>query len=126
MTDPTTLLLCLFGLQLKHFLADFCLQTPFMLRNKGKYGHPGGLYHAAIHVLLTIPVLFWLAPKGTPIFLIAGAEFLVHYHVDWLKEKLGDRIQSKFEDRSYWMLLGADQLMHQFTLMTMIWVAFAF
>ncbi len=43
------LLLALFT---KHFVCDFPLQAfPFMYRNKGTYGHPGGLLHAYIHFL---------------------------------------------------------------------------
>ena len=34
-------------LMVKHALADFYLQTPYQYLNKGTYGHPGGLLHAA-------------------------------------------------------------------------------
>jgi hypothetical protein len=37
----------------KHAVADFYLQTPYQYLNKGKYGHPGGIIHAGIHVALT-------------------------------------------------------------------------
>ena len=40
----------------KHAVADFCLQTPLIYRQKAIYGAPGGLLHAFIHILLTAPV----------------------------------------------------------------------
>ena len=44
------MLLGLAYLMAKHALADFFLQTKYQWANKGRYGHPGGLLHAAIHV----------------------------------------------------------------------------
>src|SRR5262245_36292570 len=69
-------------LMLKHAVADLFLQTSFQHMNKGIYGHPGGLLHAAIHVALTPLVYLVLAPAS--IALAAGlavGEFAVHYHI---------------------------------------------
>ena len=47
MTDPfAALLAVLVVLQIKHFICDYPLQTAYQLRNKGTYGHPGGIIHA--------------------------------------------------------------------------------
>lgn len=43
-----TLLLILF-LFTKHFIIDFLLQGQYQWKNKGTYGHPGGLLHSALH-----------------------------------------------------------------------------
>jgi hypothetical protein len=43
-------------LLVKHAAADFFLQTAFQWRNKGDYGHPGGIVNVAIHAALTLPV----------------------------------------------------------------------
>ena len=103
-------------LMFKHMVADFFLQTPYQYLNKGKYGHPGGLLHSAIHVALTPLVYLVLAPAS--LLLAAGlavGEFAIHYHTDWLKEQLTSRIGCGTHDRHFWNILGADQFIHGLT-----------
>ena len=57
-------------LSAKHTAADFFLQTPYQYLNKGTYGHPGGLLHAAIHAVLTPLVYLVLAPSTLLIALL--------------------------------------------------------
>src|SRR5690554_2045568 len=57
-------------LMLKHTVADYFLQTPYQYCNKGKYGHPGGFVHSAIHVALTPLVYLIIAPVS--LLLAAG------------------------------------------------------
>ncbi|MEM8627419.1 MAG: DUF3307 domain-containing protein, partial [Pseudomonadota bacterium] len=49
-------LIALVVLFLKHMLADFFFQTRYQHQNKGIYGHPGGLLHAGIHTVMSLPV----------------------------------------------------------------------
>ncbi len=123
--DITAFLICLIGLQFKHFLADFCLQNLYMVTNKGRYGHPGGLLHAWVHASLTLVVLFVAAPDGTPILTLAAFEFFAHYHVDWAKEKLSEKMGVKKDTYPYWVALGIDQFMHHLTLIIVLWYTFA-
>jgi hypothetical protein len=103
-------------LMLKHMLADFYLQTPYQYLNKGRYGHPGGLLHSAIHVALTPLVYLVLAPGS---LLVAGAlalgEFALHYHIDWAKEQVNAANNLTPQDHRFWCLLGTDQLLHGLT-----------
>lgn len=98
-------------LVVKHFVCDFPLQVPFMFLNKGKYGHPGGIIHAAVHGVGTLLVLFCF---GLPSWL-ALIDFAIHYHVDWLKNQLNDRFALQPANKFFWWLLGADQLAHYLT-----------
>jgi hypothetical protein len=115
-------------LMVKHAVADFYLQTPYQYLNKGTYGHPGGLLHASIHVALTPLVYLLLAPAS---LLVAGAialgEFVVHYHVDWLKEQATRRNGLTAQDQCFWHVLGTDQLLHGLTYVAivaaLIWTA---
>ncbi len=111
----TNLLLALTLFQAKHLIADFLLQTPYMIRNKGQYGHPGGLAHAGLHGLLSLPALWVLGPGTGWILLLVGIEVVVHYHLDWGKEQLGRRLATAPDQARYWHLLGADQFLHQMT-----------
>jgi hypothetical protein len=115
-------------LMVKHAVADFYLQTPYQYLNKGIYGHPGGLTHAAIHVALTPLVYLLLAPVS---LLVAGTiavgEFVVHYHIDWLKEQATRRNGLTPQDSCFWHVLGTDQLLHGLTYVAivavLIWTA---
>jgi Protein of unknown function (DUF3307) len=113
-------------LMLKHTIADFFLQTPYQYLNKGTYGHPGGLVHAGIHVALTPLVYLLLVPSS---LLLAGAialgEFAVHYHVDWLKEQVTHRNGWTTRDPGFWHALGADQLVHGVTYITLVAILLA-
>jgi Protein of unknown function (DUF3307) len=110
-------------LLVKHAVADFFLQTAFQWRNKGEYGHPGGLVHVAIHAVLTVPVFMILRP---PTLLFAGlillGEALVHYHIDWFKDRMVRTRQWTAKDDSYWRALGFDQLLHGLTYIGMVWL----
>jgi hypothetical protein len=93
MTKLVLLALAAVGvLMCKHAVADFYLQTPYQFLNKGKYGHPGGFIHAGIHTALTPLVYLVLVPGSLLIAAgLAVGEFVLHYHIDWLKEQLTHR-----------------------------------
>lgn len=115
------ILLAFLLFQVKHLLADFVLQTEKMVDEKGYYGRRGGLQHAAIHVVASAPIVIWLAPGAAALVAVLAAEFLVHYHIDLCKEKIGWRLHLVHTNRAFWVALGIDQLLHQFTYIGMIW-----
>ncbi len=106
--------------QIKHFLADFVFQTPYQFQNKGRYGHPGGVIHAGIHALGSVPALLILAATPVAIGLALLGEFIVHYHTDWAKEKLNHRYDLRGTEAPYWMVFGADQFLHQITYLVIV------
>jgi hypothetical protein len=107
-------------LEIKHFLCDFVFQTARHVQFKGIYGHPAGLEHSAIHVIGTIPCLWLIGAAWPAILVIAAAEFLIHYHEDWLKERLNRKYRWTPADHVFWIALGADQLVHHLTYVAMI------
>ncbi len=111
-------------LQLKHFLCDYVLQTPYQLQNKGTYGHPGGILHSGLHAAGTVIVLAICGFGAALIAAVAVAEFVVHYHVDWGKEQFVRRFPSDRQD-VFWRIIGFDQLLHQLTYAAMLLVLFA-
>ncbi len=116
LTAIDALLLGMAYLLAKHALADFFLQTKYQWANKGRYGHPGGILHAVIHVALTAPVLL-LLPPPTAIYgsYVLLAEFFVHYHCDWIKEQFVKRHAWTFQHNEFWRAMGIDQLVHGLT-----------
>ena len=114
-------LLALAYLAFKHMIGDFFLQAKYQWSNKGRYGHPGGLLHAAIHVLLSAPRLLILPPVNQEHGLVVlGAEFLVHYHCDWIKEQVVKANQWTFQNDAFWRAMGMDQFVHGLTYIAMV------
>ena len=101
--------------ELKHFICDFVLQTAYLYRNKGIYGHRAGIIHAGLHALGSLPAILMLTSAMPLVAGIVIAEFLVHYHVDWLKLFIDKHRHLDASQGIYWAIFGADQLIHQLT-----------
>lgn len=118
-----TILFATTVLLVKHWVADFLLQTIYQVKNKGRYGHPGGLLHAATHVLCTLPVFVVLPPPSRQFaLLVLAGEYVFHYHVDWLKERINRTLALKTDMSGFWWLLGFDQLVHGLTYVVIVWL----
>jgi len=109
------LLLALAVLLTKHVIVDFFLQTPYQWKNKGVYGHPGGLLHAGLHALGTCAVFVVVTSSTLLAVGIILGEFVVHYHIDWAKERIGRHMKWGFHQNGYWRAMGIDQWLHQLT-----------
>jgi hypothetical protein len=118
MTLEVFLLLALLGI--KHFLADFVFQFPYMVQEKGTYGALGGVHHAAFHASLTFFVLLIVASSSAWVIPLAAADGLIHYHIDWIKQQLNRGLTVK--DDMWWVWFGADQAAHYLTYVGIIYV----
>jgi hypothetical protein len=121
-SDSVVLLLLL--LQVKHLLFDFVLQGPYQLKNKGTYGHPGGILHSGLHAGGTALILLVLAVPAGTLAAIAVGEFLVHYHIDWCKEQITRRWGGK-QNAFFWRMIGLDQFLHQLTYVAIAAILYA-
>jgi len=116
------ILALLFLLQVKHFYADFFIQTYDQTIKKGVYGDLVGLSHSLDHALWTI-LAFCVFSIYYPInvkliLLIAFIELLLHYHIDYFKIRFGTKDSTTSR---YWREFGLDQLLHQFTYLGIVW-----
>jgi hypothetical protein len=110
------ILLTLFGI--KHFVVDFLLQRKYQYSNKGKYGHPGGLLHAGLHGIATWLCLVYFTPLA---ILLAVADTVAHYHIDWAKTNINEKMGwAPNTHEEFWWLLGLDQFLHYLTYVTII------
>ncbi len=117
------MLFLLAGLELKHFIADYLLQTGWMIAGKGRLNAPGGYVHAGIHAIGSAAVLL---VARVPLPALAGlvvAEFVVHYCLDYAKVIYGHGIDPDEDAQRFWAMHGLDQLFHQITYVVMIAVA---
>ena len=103
------LLLMLF--QVKHFVADYLLQTRYML-GKFKSGwefFPPLLLHASVHALVTLTICwYWGAPPW-----LCLVDLVSHFVMDRIKA--GPRWLGRFNNtrtHEFWVILGFDQMVH--------------
>jgi hypothetical protein len=100
--------------QIKHWYADFKIQTYMQTVKKGIWLDPIGMSHTADHiwtslVCLFLFSLFYPVSAGT-IIMVAFLEGIYHYIIDYTKVKYGCKDNTK---PLFWNQFGLDQLAHQ-------------
>jgi len=103
----------------KHFVFDFVAQSDWQLRHKGRYGHPGGIVHAAAHAGGSVAAVLVARPALEVGLMVLIGEAVFHYHVDWTRAWILKRTAWGTTDNRFWELLGADQLVHGLTYVVM-------
>ncbi len=106
-----------------HYLADYCLTLPVMIRAKadGKTYWPIAL-HSFIHAaLIGVCLLIWNV-SWSQILMLSALEFGSHFFIDTAKGRLSARfpVLAGIHGKPYWILYGFDQLLHQMVLV-LIW-----
>jgi hypothetical protein len=99
---------------LKHFLADFVLQTKWIALGKDRrdaWLMPLGA-HVATHAGLAFAIILVVAPR---LWWLALVDFAVHFTIDRGKSIVSRWGQWGPQDGPYWWLFGFDQLLHQLT-----------
>lgn len=114
------LLLVLF--QVKHWFADFKIQTYMQTVKKGVWLDPIGMTHTRDHMLASLVVLLFfsfLYPIA-PLTMLAvvALEGMYHYIVDYVKVKYGSKDATT---PLYWNQFGLDQLAHQLSYIVIAW-----
>lgn len=120
--------------QLKHFLADYPFQTPYMLQKFKLRGWVKPLAaHAGVHALLTLMIAIWFSRFA---ILLALFDFIVHFAMDRVKASpnllgryralsAGEFPTATDEQRAgnryFWWALGLDQMVHH---LTHYWIIF--
>lgn len=121
-TNELLILLLLFTT--KHFIVDFPLQGEFQWKNKGTYGHLGGILHASLHTVATFIILIFFVNIWWS-FLFSILDGLIHYHIDFLKMKINQITGWKADkDPEFWWLLGLDQFLHYLTYILIIFLVY--
>lgn len=109
-----------------HWFADFVLQTHWQASNKSKNN-----VALATHVLVYTICLFFTVP-----FIFASSEPLfnkwlyfiflngiLHFITDYFTSRASSKLYAKQDWHNFFVVVGFDQLIHQFTLaLTMIWI----
>jgi len=119
--------------QVKHFLADYPLQTKYMLGKFGKWPDYLGplLAHVAVHGVFTFWIVFFFTDGAYPLALmLAGFDVGCHFIMDRIKASpnllgrftpltketyLGSTPEQKRSNTYFWWSLGLDQSVHHLT-----------
>ena len=114
------LLLTLF--QIKHWYADFKIQTYMQTVKKGVWLDPIGMSHTWDHIKATAVVLtiFWFIHPVSilPLIAVLLLEGPYHYIVDYTKVKYGCKDNTK---PLFWNQFGLDQMAHQLSYVLIAW-----
>jgi hypothetical protein len=109
-------LFLLFLLQVKHWYADFVIQTYMQTIKKGVWLHPVGISHSLDHIWGTLVALLIfnivLPLSAITMLAVALLEGIIHYIIDFVKVKFGSKHMTK---SLFWNQFGMDQLAHQLT-----------
>lgn len=98
-------------LLIKHFFADWVLQSDEIAKNKGT-SYRFLAIHCLHHSMLTLMTLVFFVDVMSALT-IAIAEFFVHGFIDWIKANPVIAKKFPFPTHSFWVAIGADQLAHQ-------------
>ncbi|MBI2121927.1 MAG: DUF3307 domain-containing protein [Candidatus Sungbacteria bacterium] len=132
-----TVFLLLAIYQIKHFLADFPLQTEYMLgKFKDGWGFlPPLLAHAGVHAVFTIIIVAYFSGSLYLAFALGVFDFVIHFFMDRIKaggkylgrykaltakEYILATPKQKQHNKFFWWSLGLDQMVHHFTHYTII------
>lgn len=109
-------------LQIKHWYADFKIQTYMQTVKKGVWLDPIGMSHTLDHIWTTLVCLlifsFFHPLTVLSIITIAALEGIYHYMIDYTKVKYGCKDNTK---PLFWNQFGLDQLAHQTSYLVMVW-----
>ena len=115
-------LFLLIGLVAKHFVADYAMQSAWIIKGKRNFLKLGGYLHAGIHAVGTILVFVVFAIPTKLLWGLVVTEFFIHYLIDFMKENIGAGISSDAKPRMFWAINGFDQLLHHLTYIVLVFV----
>lgn len=108
-----------------HWIADFVLQTHWQASNKSKN-----------NVALTRHVMIYTACIGAASLLLLGHDNLgwpvfmigngaLHWITDYFTSRWSSKLYAKQDWHNFFVVIGLDQLIHQVTLATTLWLLVA-
>lgn len=119
-------MLLLIALLLCHYLADFCLTWPALIRSKadGRNVWPI-LLHAAVHAVLMGGCLLMFGVNIELTLWLMLLEVGTHFIIDTCKAAISVKILllADIKQKPYWVLFGLDQLLHQLVVVVIWYLA---
>ena len=118
--------LLLVGLIICHYLADFCLTWPALIRSKadGRNVWPI-LLHAVLHAVLMGACLLVFGVNVELSLWLMLLEVVTHFVIDFGKAAVSVKVPllADVKQKAYWVLFGLDQLLHQLVVVVIWYMA---
>lgn len=119
--DIREIMFILVFFEVKHYIADYPLQFPFMVDGKAKMGlkwvYPLTL-HCLIHSLFTLLLALFINPTLWWVFLV---DFVSHFVMDRIKSSPVLLGKWRPSQRAFWITLGFDQMVHHLVQLWIVW-----
>jgi hypothetical protein len=108
-----------------HWIADFVLQSQWMSLNKSKRIDALAI-HVAIYtgVLLVGSGLIFGVRHIAPLLLFVGVNGSLHFATDFVTSRVTSLLWQQQREHDFFVMVGLDQLIHQFTLAATMWLIF--
>ena len=106
----------------KHWYIDFVDQSMDEVNSKGNYGEWLGIRHSFKHGFATFIILLYFTFNIFDALWLGIMDFVIHYHTDWAKININRKKNYTVETPQFWAWLGADQLVHSFTYLYLVWL----
>jgi len=110
-----------------HYVGDFIAQTNWMAQNKSSDNQAllvhVGVYSSVVTILMMIFLILssnFILPLNA-ILSWAAINAIMHFATDYLTSRMSSRAYRNNDLRKFWIIIGADQVMHTITLLA-TWV----
>lgn len=105
-------LFVLWGLFVKHAIADLAMQSFRTPGDKSNLRNPKGWIHAGDHSILTFLVVIIATLNFTNAIAIAILDYILHFIIDFVKTVIIKRYKWTTDQRQYWVAQSVDQIAH--------------
>lgn len=105
-------LLLLWGLFVKHAIADLAMQSFRTPGDKSNLRNPKGWIHAGDHSILTFLVVLIGTFNFTNAIAIAILDYVLHFMIDFVKTVIIKKYKWNTNQRQYWIAQSIDQIAH--------------
>ena len=103
-----------------HWVGDFVLQTNFQASNKSKRLDALSLHVATYTLTLFIAAIILLGVTAAAIF--AAINGALHFATDYITSRASSKLWEEQSWHRFFVMIGFDQLIHQATLASTLWI----
>jgi uncharacterized protein DUF3307 len=111
------------ALLVSHWIADFVLQTDWQATNKSK-NNIALAHHVLVYTACLAAVSAFLFGAGLLWLLFVVGNGLLHFGTDYCTSRVSSRFYAKQEWHKFFVVVGFDQTIHQFSLAVTMSLAF--
>lgn len=106
-----------------HWVGDFILQTNFQASNKSKRLDALSLHVATYTVTLFAAAIILFGITAAVIF--AAINGALHFVTDYITSRVSSKLWAEQNLHHFFVMIGFDQLIHQATLASTLWIMMA-